>query len=64
MCIYMAESLRCSPQTITMLLIGYTPTQNKEFLFCFFKGKEYSRHEAVRMSEIKLVTFISVVNKP
>ena len=27
-CIYMAESLRCSPETITALLISYTPTQN------------------------------------
>ena len=27
----MAESLHCSPETITTLLIGYTPTQNKKF---------------------------------
>ena len=27
-CICMAESLHCSPETIT-LLIGYTPIQNK-----------------------------------
>ena len=40
--IYMAESLRCSPETITILLIGYTPTQNKEFLFCFVFLKEKS----------------------
>ena len=26
----MAESLRCSPETITTLLIGYTPIQNKK----------------------------------
>ena len=26
----MAESLHCSPQTITTLLIGYTPIQNKK----------------------------------
>ena len=26
-CICMAESLRCSPETITTLLIGYTPKQ-------------------------------------
>ena len=30
-CICMAESLHCSPQTITMLLISYTPIQNKKF---------------------------------
>ena len=28
-CISMAESLRCAPETITTLLIGYTPIQNK-----------------------------------
>ena len=27
-CICMAESLHCSPETITILLIGYTPIQN------------------------------------
>ena len=31
-CIRMAESLRCSPETITTLLIGYIPTQNKKFI--------------------------------
>ena len=29
--ICMAESLPCSPETITTLLIGYTPIQNKGF---------------------------------
>ena len=29
-CIYMAESLQCSPETITTLLIGYTLIQNKK----------------------------------
>ena len=32
-CIYIAESLHCSPETITTLLIGYTPIQNKKFFF-------------------------------
>ena len=27
-CICMAESLHCSPETITTFLIGYTPKQN------------------------------------
>ena len=27
----MAESLLCSPETITTLLTGYTPIQNKKF---------------------------------
>ena len=30
-CICMAESLRCLPETITTLLMGYTPIQNKRF---------------------------------
>ena len=30
-CICMAESLCCPPATITILLIGYTPIQNKKF---------------------------------
>ena len=29
-CICMAESLHSSPETITKLLIGYTPIQNKK----------------------------------
>ena len=29
-CICMAESLGCSPETITTLLVGYAPIQNKE----------------------------------
>ena len=30
-CICMAESLRCSAETTTTLLIGYIPIQNKNF---------------------------------
>ena len=30
-CICMAESLHCSHETITILLINYTQTQNKKF---------------------------------
>lgn len=29
-CMWLAESLRWSPETNTTLLIGYTPTQNKK----------------------------------
>ena len=29
-CMCMAESLHCSPETITTLLIDYTPIQNKK----------------------------------
>ena len=31
-CICMAKSLCSSPETITTLLIGYTPIQNKKFM--------------------------------
>ena len=31
-CVCMAESLHCLPETITTLLIGYTPVQNKKFI--------------------------------
>ena len=30
-CICMTESLCCSPETTSTLLIGYTPKQNKKF---------------------------------
>ena len=36
--ICMAESLYCSPETLTTLLIGCTTIQKKKFFF-FFKGK-------------------------
>ena len=31
-CICIAESLHCSPEIVTTLLIGYTPMQNKQIL--------------------------------
>ena len=36
-CIYMAESLHSSPETITTLLIGYTQIEN---IFMFKKKKK------------------------
>ena len=30
-CLYLAESLRCSPETTTTLLICYSPLQDKKF---------------------------------
>ena len=30
-CICMVESLCCSPETITTMVIGYNPIQNKKF---------------------------------
>ena len=35
-CICMAESLLCSPKTITTLLIGYTPIQIRASLIAQF----------------------------
>ena len=32
-CICMTESLHCSPETITTLLIGYTPTHTQKLFF-------------------------------
>ena len=32
-CICVAESLCCLPETITTLLISYTPTQNKNLIY-------------------------------
>ena len=39
--IYMADSLPFSLETITTLLIGYTPTQNKKFFKKEEKKKMY-----------------------
>ena len=35
--IYISQSLHCSPETTTMLLISYTPIQNKKFEKKFLK---------------------------
>ena len=37
----MAESLHCSPETITTLLISNTPLKNKKFFFFFLKRYIY-----------------------
>ena len=39
-CICMAESLHCPPETITTLLIGYTPVRNKKLKKMPFKGPD------------------------
>ena len=41
-CICMAESLHCSSETITTLLVGYTPKQN---VFCVKKLKKKKKKE-------------------
>ena len=47
-CICLAESLCCSPETITKLLIGYTAIQNKKLLFFFFT-KLYNHNNNTRV---------------
>ena len=41
--ICMAESLRCSPETITTLLIGHTPKQNKNLKLPLLLLSRFSR---------------------
>ena len=50
-CICMTESLYCSPQTTTTLLIGCTPKQNKKFKF-FFKRADYNLPFMVWLSRV------------
>ena len=59
--ICMAESFCCSPETITTLLIGCTPTEKGKFFFFFFfkegcilaKGGLLNHFTRVRMTLIK-----------
>ena len=46
MCICVAESPHCSPETITTLLIGYTPRQNQKFKI---KKKAYDSRVAQKL---------------
>ena len=46
--ICMAESLCYSPEMITILLIGYTPTQNNKFKVKKKKKKKEKRKERCR----------------
>ena len=48
-CICMAESLCCSPETITTLLRGYIPTQNKKL-----QKKKKKYHKTGRLSHTHL----------
>ena len=44
-CICMAESLPCPPETITILLMGYTPIKNKKI-----KRKEKEKNSLLQTS--------------
>ena len=48
----MIESLRCSPETVTTLLSGYTPIQNKKF-----KKTQYLQSAKKRKKEASLCCF-------
>jgi hypothetical protein len=44
-CICMAESIYCPLETITTLLIGYNPVQNKKFKKIFHMQKQAHRSQ-------------------
>ena len=50
-CVCMAGFPRCSPETITTLLISNTPIQNKKFFVFFFskKGSKEKKSEKLIM---------------
>ena len=73
-CIGMAESLCSSPETITTLLIGYTPIQNKKLkniyiymyiyiyiYICQFQGYRQSRNRLQHWNERKERVLIKLV---
>ena len=52
-CVYVTESLHCSPETVKTLLIGYTPMQNKKFKKTKIKrGKGEGCHFMTGISEV------------
>ena len=64
----MAESLCCLPETITTLLIGYTPIQNKKFrrrkkelqttLLSIFRLKSAERAQMVKTLTVMWETWV------
>ena len=52
-CICMVESLRCSPETIMTLLIGYTPKQNKKL-----KKKSGHHQHLILFCPVKLESMV------
>ena len=52
-CIYMAESLHCSPETVIILLIGCTPIKNKKV----FKKENVKSLYLYEFLEISLLGF-------
>ena len=68
-CTCMAESLRCSPETITALLIGYTPihkkiqTPPKKRIWCQGRGHLFPVREAPKISKCHKIQK-TLLNKP
>ena len=50
-CMHTAESLCCPPETITTLLTGYTPIQNKKFFKRYRNEITYINHDSERNLE-------------
>ena len=50
MYVYGAEPLHSPPDTVTTLLISYTPIQNKTFVFFFKKSKAHKSWEMSTLS--------------
>ena len=48
----MAESFRCSPETIITLLIGYTPIQNKKLKKKVFSGEVYAYNDHTVLCQV------------
>ena len=46
-CICMIESLGCAPETITTLLVSYTPMHNKRF----FKRRRHRQRDILHVEE-------------
>ena len=47
----MAESLHCTPETITTLLIDYNPIQNKAVLSLGKRKKKYEHSKGKQVTE-------------
>ena len=53
-----AESLHCSPETTTILLISYTPTQNKKFKVWKKKERNESLQNIFQLTLLVWVTLL------
>ena len=56
-CVSMAESLCCPPETITSLLIGYIPKQNKKIFKKILISLPFNIYPEVRVLDYMVVLF-------